>query len=399
MEANKPKVQFVDNNKSMNKKPGMAKYLVLSAIVIIVLIFIVIIVAKPSPTMTKVDDALFKKDTTSAISMLQEMGDNGDTAAYNRLAMMYYKGLYLKSDLDNALHYYHLSALLGNPYAQFMYGLYTQDGKEGITFLEKAAKQGYVDAMYELGLAFTGQESISRQWNPMKFKNSKEAEKYFLMAADKGHVRSYFELGMLYAGLRDHAFKRDDNKAFTYFEKGADNENESCYYYLGRCYRQGIGTKKDINKAIEVFRQGLGLGQANCIMQLYEIYYEGDGVRKNMSEAESYLGSAADCGDPKAQLYFAKKCYNDCNLQAAKEWCEKLRDNYDADNNAKGEAELLLGIMYGTGDFDTTKPDLEKAKYYFKQAVAHGIKRAQKGIPLAEKYKKVWDQMDEMGYN
>lgn len=337
-----PKVHFVGNNKPKNKKLDKTKIIILSAVALVALISIIIVITKPAPTMTRVDEALSENDTAKAVSMLEALGEKGDTAAYNRLGRLYAEGDTLNKDSMLSQKYYLLSADMGNPYAQYEYGIYTfkhnavenqSTAMKGISYLEKSANSGYDGAMYELG--------------------------------------------MIYQGEFGFAFK-DDAKSFKYFLQGASRGNSLCCLMTGVCYKDGTGTQKDPQKAIEYLKKATDAGNANSAFVIFTMYYDGDGVSPNAKIANEWLSKAGDLGLPSAQLILGDQASNEGNYHVAVHWYELLSINQDADKSLHSYGLLRAGILYaaGYGHANDNTPDYNVAEKYLQQALDSGNEKA-----------------------
>ena len=77
--------------------------------------------------------------------------------------------------------------------------------------------------------------------------NQKEAVKWLTKAAEQGDVDAAFNLGMHY--LQGRGVEQSDEKAFEWFKKAAEKNHIVASYGVAKMYREGLGTKKDINKA------------------------------------------------------------------------------------------------------------------------------------------------------
>lgn len=343
--------------------------------------------------MTNVNKYFADNDTISAVKMLEAMGEDGDTAAYNRLGRMYDKGDTLTYNADKSLHYYYLSAKLGNPYAQYKYGkdaAYINANNrakfdESIGFLEKSAKQGYKDAMYEIGMILTGQRFSTG------FKDYNKAAVYFQKAADKGITESYYELGMIYSGLRDSTYK-NLTKAFAFFKTGADKGNPGCFEKTGLSYEQGLGTKVDGQKAIYYLEKAANIGNKDCMFEIYDIYSRGKIVPKNPVAASNWLVKAGDAGSALALYLLEAKAWASNDFESEKHWGALLSDNSDAPPSMRGEAQLHLGILYATGFNHTEECNYDEAESYLEDAVNNGYDIAVKALADVREAKRLQDE-------
>jgi hypothetical protein len=113
-------------------------------------------------------DALQAMDSgrhAHAAQLLQPLASNGNPLAQYRLGMMYYNGQ-------------------GVP----------EDEKQAIYWWKKAAAQGYVEAMFELGSAYLfGSQTAKFVPDP-----DREAATWYFQAASGGHAEAQYHLGLLF---------------------------------------------------------------------------------------------------------------------------------------------------------------------------------------------------------
>ncbi|RIB06375.1 hypothetical protein C2G38_2046846 [Gigaspora rosea] len=91
--------------------------------------------------------------------------------------------------------------------------------------------------------------------------------------------------------------KKDEFKAFIYYQKSADMEYAEGIFYVGVCYDEGIGVKKDKHKAFEYYKKSADMGNAMGMYNVGCCYDEGIGVEKDEYKAFEYYKKSADLGD------------------------------------------------------------------------------------------------------
>lgn len=160
-----------------------------------------------------------------------------------QIDMMYFKGLSIPVNNQNAAEYFEKSAELGNKYARRLLAFecisgknFEQDIDKGIPLLTECADSGDAFACYKLGNLYLKGKIINQDLD--------KAEKYLLFAEDNEFTQ--YALGKLYLQKE----KYDIQKAISYFEKFAD-KNMQASYQLGRLYFFGAdGLEKNKEKAI-----------------------------------------------------------------------------------------------------------------------------------------------------
>jgi TPR repeat protein len=126
-----------------------------------------------------------------------------------------------------------------------------------------------------------------------------ESVKYLKAAADQCD-----EMGELNYGIclfEGHGVRRDQAKAFEFFERSTNQGNVTAEVNVGFCYHEGLGVKRDYLKSAEYFRrsvaQGNVVGEFNYSLSLYR----GDGIEIDFVYASEYLMLSADKGFAPAQ--------------------------------------------------------------------------------------------------
>ena len=97
---------------------------------------------------------------------------------------------------------------------------------------------------------------------------------WYQRAGDQSHPQALFNLGMLY--FLGDGVEQDEQKAFSCFERSA-NENETrAQVFLGILYENGI--VRDSPKAVSSYRKAAWQGDAFARFHLARMYYHGKGV-------------------------------------------------------------------------------------------------------------------------
>ena len=265
-----------------------------------------------------------EQDYEQAASWFQESVEKNHKYAQYSLGSLYYRGQGVSQDYAQALRLYNLSADQGNPYADYelakMYRdgvgtqmdaaisdqyfkaafsgfyrlekdshddklqyrlghmLYTGTGTDkdvqaAVSYLEKSAQLGNVNAQYLLGKVCL-ETSIG---------NPAQAVAWMTKAAEAGNAGAQYALGKLY---RDgNHVEKDIQKAVTMFTAAVEQKNEYAAYQLGKLYLSGTDIPKNIPEAIKWLTLSSSLGNAYAQYALAKLYLIGDGVPKNIGEA------------------------------------------------------------------------------------------------------------------
>ena len=105
---------------------------------------------------------------------------------------------------------------------------------------------------------------------------------------------------------REALFKKQYQKAFEYYSLGSNND-PSCLFGLGLCYKKGYFLKRNDMKAEEIFESAMpkllmnvSVDDATNSLVLYFMYSEGYGCNKDLSKAKMFLEIAKEAGNIEA---------------------------------------------------------------------------------------------------
>jgi TPR repeat protein len=94
---------------------------------------------------------------------------------------------------------------------------------------------------------------------------------------------------------------KDFGKAMEWFEKAADQGNDSGQDSIGDMYYRGEGVPQDYGQAMEWYQKAADQGNDSAQDSLGEMYYLGEGVPKDIGTALGWFKKAAAQGNPDAQ--------------------------------------------------------------------------------------------------
>jgi uncharacterized protein len=117
----------------------------------------------------------------------------------------------LKKDFKNALPLVRKAATMGNPEAQYNYGVF-----------------------YQQGIEVSQDEPLANQW--------------FLKSAEQGWKDAQFKIAYGYDTGR--GFPQDYQKAFYWSLKCAEQNDPECMFYIVGAYQEGRGVDKNLDKML-----------------------------------------------------------------------------------------------------------------------------------------------------
>jgi len=363
-----------------------------------------------------------EQDYGQAASWFQEAVEKNHKYAQYSLGCLYYRGQGVVQDYAEALRLYTLSANQGNPYADYelskMYrdgvgtpvdatdsdqhfkaafsGFYRlekdshddklqyrlgqmlyngtgmdKDVQAAVSYLEKSAQLGNVNAQYLLG-------KVCLETN---IENPAQAIAWMTNAAEAGNAGAQYALGKLY---RDGIHvEKDIQRAVTMFTTAAEQKNEYAAYQLGRLYLAGTDISKNVPEAVKWLTLSSDLGNAYAQYALAKLYLVGDGVSKDVDEAIRLLTLSAEQKNEFA-AYQLGKLYllgEDVpkDVEAAIRW---LTTSAEQGNQY---AQYALGKLYF---YDGDVPrDKEKSLYWLGLSAAQGNVYAQYLIDNINSYR------------
>ena len=222
-----------------------------------------------------------------------------DTPRYAyQLARLYYARNYNVS----AEKYLKIAAEQGDPVAQNTYGnTLNEQGYDGTDWLKKAAAQGYIPAMEDLGDHYDATENLGSavEWyekaaeagnaraawklgDLLQPYTSEQAHDWYQKAAAGGELRAALRLG-------DHYRERDPAKARTYYEAATALGEAEVHYKLAELLRQSEPkTAREHYRKAALTNYDRTKSDAKAATALGDIYRHGENVPQNLTEAYSW---------------------------------------------------------------------------------------------------------------
>ncbi|OHS98165.1 hypothetical protein TRFO_09016 [Tritrichomonas foetus] len=308
-------------------------------------------------------------DKKIAFQWYQRIAEKGYRGAQHKLGEMYEKGLGVKMNINEALNWYSKAAEQGYRDSQFRIGKIYEIGEKGINkdlkkaiyWYKLAARNGQRDSMYSLGMILLSQ-------------NRKDAIEYIQKAADEGFGEAQLHLGMLY--YHGVYIKQDKPKAYKWFLIAADQKNGKATYNAACMALKGDGIPPNKEKALMLFKKAAEIGENKAKYELGLLYYNGEIVIKDKIKAFSYFKDSDE---------LLSSLYNEAVMIENGEGTEKnvklAKSLYKiAATKHLRDAQFNLGLLYMKGE--GIKHNHEKAFHYFYQAAIQGLVNAQYNVGL-----------------
>jgi TPR repeat protein len=151
-------------------------------------------------------------------------------------------------------------------------------------------------------------------------------------AAKNGHVQAKTNLGLMY--FFGEGVEQDYDTAFKWFKSSATNDDLTARYYLSLCFLDGLGVEQDEDYAMRVLWKCASDGMDWAQFTLAECYEQGRVVKQDLFEAVSWYARAAQGDVPEAndrfrQLYYENE-FTDSNGEKRFFWFEE--ENMSGEN-------------------------------------------------------------------
>ena len=302
-----------------------------------------------------------------AFKWYQKAADNGVTGAYTWLGVMYYNGQGVAQNYEKAFLWTKKAAENGAADAYVGLGVMYCKGQgvaqnygEAFQWFQKAVDNGDAVAYGWLVSMYYNGQGVSQNYG--------EAFKWTKKAAEKGIAAAYAGLGGMY--YKGQGVAQNYNEAFKWTKKAAENGAADAYVGLGVMYCNGQGVAQNYNEAFKWFQKAADNGVAGAFAYLGEMYYAGDGVAQNYNEAFKWFQKAADNGITTGIYYFLADMFYTgkagiTDYSQAKKYAELAIKNDTLD--IVGHRILAKLYMYGYA----VEKNIDKAEALIEQALAH----------------------------
>ena len=220
------------------------------------------------------DEKLMKE----GFNALKKKVDSGDIHYANSLGYAYEFGIGTSLNIKEAMKYYEMAAKQNNALGMTnLADLYIQEDKlkKAKPLLVKAAKKESGYAQYLLAMNFFDLYS----------ENNKEALFWLERAASNDEPHALYQLGLYYAEKADLA------KSIQYYQRAAELNYGDALLELYYIYGEGIGVEQDDDKALFFLKKVAELGSQEAIEELAAMALSGQG-NMDAKEAEYWIKKA-----------------------------------------------------------------------------------------------------------
>lgn len=161
---------------------------------------------------------------------------------------------------------------------------------------------------------------------------------------------------------------------FTAYQQARVGSGESALAFANQLAKGGA-LNEDAEESLKWLTEAAAQKIPSAQAQLGLKYAQGLGVAKDETKAFSLLASAAEAGDPLAQLYWGRRAYTQSAAEGGPDYAEAFKWFMSAADKGNTEAQYLTGVMYMQGQ--GTEKSVSKALQAFSRAAEGGHASAQ----------------------
>lgn len=290
-----------------------------------------------------------EKNHEKMIYWLKKAAKNGHTDAKMDLGSAYHQGHGVEKNLSSSTSWFQSATEDDHIPAYFFLGLvYEQQqnySQSRVTFIA-GSELDCVRCQYKLGRSFLTYPSV--------YRNTNKAEYWLLKSAKRSYLPAIDLLVAYYSS--DTYGKKNLQKAVSWTKIAAPRSKRDYYAVLGAIEEEN----QDYKKALDWYQLGVKKGGGQSQYRLGLLHQHGNGVPTNPELASTWILSAANQGELKAQLWLAKRGLKNKNYESAEKWFLLMA------RQKSPLAQYNLGWMYLTQDKN------KKALHWLKLAADNG---------------------------
>lgn len=279
-----------------------------------------------------------KGEYSEAMLLFDRINDDSEAQTY--IATMYRKGLGTVHDDEKSLSWITKAANQGYAKAQTRLGYYYQynigvkrDYKQAMNWYKKAAAQNYAPAQSKIGYMYSEAMGVK--------KNYKEASKWYLRAANQGYAPAQFRLGEMYFWYH-YLQKTDYEEAVKWYRKAADQGLPMAQAKMGFMYAFGYGVAQNLDESARWYTLAAEQGDVTAQKCLAHLSSDAKLPTSSKDTRDKWIRVLAENNNAMAQKIMGDKCYQANEYSKALDWYNK------AANKSYNEAILALAEMYMT---------------------------------------------------
>ncbi|MFD2189295.1 tetratricopeptide repeat protein [Pistricoccus aurantiacus] len=223
---------------------------------------------------------------------------------------------------------------------------------QGLSWLKKAADQGYTPARLDLAHAYLDGDIVTP--------DTAQGLKYLEQAVNAGDVNAYQLKGKVY--LKGIGVQKDAGKAETWLRRASQAGDTSASALLGRALLRGDqGIPQDVSQGKRLLQHAAEQNDAGAQATLGREYLRGDILTFDPRMGADYLFRSANQGHPTARLalaeaYLRAKGLENANRNQALLWLDKTLE---------GNSQVALETLYQVlSESKVPQPDAEQGEAF-----------------------------------
>lgn len=241
------------------------------------------------------------KNYVQAKEIFELLATHNNTIAQRELGNIYYYGLGVAANTDDAVSWFKKASTAGDQYSKNSLNyIFDDDYKKGMKLYKSEkysealkvwlpiAKEGHYNAQGFLGDIYR----LGKLGAP----DYSEAAKWYSLAADQDGAYEAYQLALL---LKDgKGVSKNTREAFKYFKIAADKGKSDAYFFLAYFLSEGEGVNKDLTSARYWYEKALAEAPSSAVQNnLALMYQRGEGGDRDLIKANELFKLASDAGN------------------------------------------------------------------------------------------------------
>ena len=231
---------------------------------------------------------------------LKVLARKGFAFAQDRLARMYYEGVWVPQNFKKAFYWFREAAEQDYALSQYTLASMYHEGEgvdpdptQAFPWVRRSAEQGYVPAKYSLARAYQRGGGVNQ--------NLGEALKWMRESAEQGLAQAQYDLAFMYYEAK--GVQKDLDQALYWFERSAEQNYASAQGQLALMYYEGEENfRKDFDQAFHWAEKAARQDYMPAKYQLALMYYFGEGTQRDLDQAFHWAKAAVEQGYLPARL-------------------------------------------------------------------------------------------------
>ena len=311
------------------------------------------------------------QDVALGVTLLKQLGDQGDLSGYTELAKLYEAGVpdAIPRDTAQAYTYFSKAAESGEPRATLKVALMqletagpVANQEVGLATLSELAAMGNATASLRLAEFYTGEVGLNST------PDLAQSFHFFTLAAKAGSDRAAIRMAEML--LTGNGTPQNIDRGLSLLEQFDEKGSAEAAYLLGKFYagEGGLNSTPDMPLSFQYYAKAANAGSGSATIRMAEMLVLGEGTARDIDSGITLLKQAGQAGNASAYLIlgdiFARGLSGKLDIPAAFSAYET------AANNGSIDALVRLADIYKYGLLSTTNKT--RSYNYLKTAAVSG---------------------------